>query len=222
MIYPLSSAIILTDAIFEAYGGATGTSTPAQRNAAYFIAEEELSNHLGTLLLPITMTGTVHPLSNGMTYLDWCYVHNISQLLITDSEDVIVSTVPHGWTLQDGDMGIVRLKSALAQYLGFCVENPGEVYNLAMTYTAGLPTGTANRPNVLNALTIMADIALKEIIDPAANESTGDIGVQQFSANGYSETRVQLARTALGTSARAMAARKLVMGLKIHRGLSLR
>lgn len=222
MIYPLSSAIILTDAIFEAYGGATGTSTPAQRSAAYFVAEEELSNHLGTLLLPVTVTGTVHPLSNGMAYLDWCYVQSISQLLIVADDDDVISTVPHGWILRDADMGIVKLKDALAHYLGFKVENPAEVYNFAMTYTAGLPTGVANRPNVLNALTIMADIALKEIIDPAANESTGDIGVQQFSANGYSETRVQLARTALGTSARAMAARKLVMGLKIHRGLSLR
>lgn len=222
MIYPLSSAIILTDAIFTAYGGATGTSTVAQRNAAYFIAEEELSNHLSTLLLPVTVTGTVHPQANGMTYLDYCYVQSISQLLITADDDDVISTIPHGWVLRDADMGIVKLNDALAHYLGFKVENPGEIYNLAMTYTAGLPTGTANRPNVLNALTIMADIALKEICDPAANESTGDIGVQQFSANGYSETRVQLARTALGTSARAMAARKLVMGLKIHRGLSLR
>lgn len=222
MIYPLDTAIILTDAIFIAYGGATGTSTQAQRNAAYYIAEEALSDHLETLLLPVTVTGTVHPLSNGMALLDWCYVRSISQLLILDADDYLVSTVPHGWTLRDADMGLVKLGSSVSHYLGYNLENPGEVYNLSMTYTAGLPTGTANRPNVLNALTILADIALKEIIDPAANESTGDIGVQEFSANGYSERRVQLARTALGTSARAMAARKLVMGLKIHRGLSLR
>ena len=51
-IYPYDYPLILTDDIFTGYGGLTGTSLPLQREAAYIIAEQQVSTYLGTFLLP--------------------------------------------------------------------------------------------------------------------------------------------------------------------------
>ena len=93
---------------------------------------------------------------------------------------------------------------------------------MEVAYNSGLPTGTAMRPNMLNALTIMSDIALKEMSALGLNESTGDVGVKIFASNGYQEQRVDLIRTALGTSARAQYARKLVNNLKLTKAYLFR
>ena len=56
--YPYSSPIILSDAIFTLYGGHTGSSVPAQRQAAYLIAEMAASDDISSFLLPTIVTGT--------------------------------------------------------------------------------------------------------------------------------------------------------------------
>jgi len=61
MEYPYASPIILTDAIFTAYGGHTGSSATAQRTAAYLIAEMAATADIGSFLLPTTVTGTFAP-----------------------------------------------------------------------------------------------------------------------------------------------------------------
>ena len=50
--YPFSTPIILTDDIFVQYGGQTGSSTPLQRQGAYWVAEKQATNYIGTFLLP--------------------------------------------------------------------------------------------------------------------------------------------------------------------------
>jgi hypothetical protein len=95
-------------------------------------------------------------------------------------------------------------------------------FNVLVGYESGLSTGTSMLPPVLNALTILADIALKDITDPHANEGVGDIGVQQWSSMGYSEIRTKLANSAFGSSARANRAMKLVEFIKRKKALRLR
>ena len=86
-------------------------------------------------------------------------------------------------------------------------------YNVQIVYTAGLPSGTSFRSDVLLALTTYADIVINEITG-YGNEAPGDIGVQDFSNQQYRESRVQLLRTQFGTSARAQFASKLLTSLR--------
>jgi hypothetical protein len=76
-----------------------------------------------------------------------------------------------------------------------------------VVYEAGLPTGVASQPAVLLALTMAATISLNEMIFPSANESTGDIGIKEFTSmgySGYSEKRVDMQRNTFGSSAKAV------------------
>jgi hypothetical protein len=75
-----------------------------------------------------------------------------------------------------------------------------------VVYEAGLPTGVASQPAVLLALTMAATISLNEMVFPSANESTGDIGLKEFTSmgySGYSEKRVATARNSFGNSAKS-------------------
>ena len=53
VFYPYNYPVVETDAIFIAYGGQTGTSVVAQRQAAYLIAEMTASLDVDTLLLKV-------------------------------------------------------------------------------------------------------------------------------------------------------------------------
>jgi hypothetical protein len=96
-------------------------------------------------------------------------------------------------------------------------------YQALIAYTAGLPTGVAALdPRLHQALTIAAEIALLEIIDPAANEGgPGDPGINEFVNMGYGEKRVHLLRTTFGNSARANKAKQLVSHLHMKTALKL-
>lgn len=199
--YPFNSPIILNDEIFTLYGGQTGSFNAAQRSAAYLIAETQASNYIGTLLLPTTVTGT------------WGYAPRI----VTDygyvSQVLSVGILGIG-SIYDCDLqsnsGCVFVWQDTYGYLdvscivGHCnCQGLVVPYQVQVAYQAGLPTGTANHPSVLLALTMAAQISLNEMIFPSQNESTGDIGVESFSSLDYSEKRRPMRRTVFGTSAKA-------------------
>src|SRR3972149_5790771 len=58
MLNIVTAPSILTDTIFVDYGGHTGTSTAAQRMAAYAIAEGQAAQEIGTFVAPTMVTGT--------------------------------------------------------------------------------------------------------------------------------------------------------------------
>jgi hypothetical protein len=87
-------------------------------------------------------------------------------------------------------------------------------------YTAGLPTGTANQPDMLMALTEYAKIGINEMIG-FGNEAPGDIGVQDFQNQQYREMRVKLLRTSFGTSAKAQFIDRLLSKYKQRRWVGL-
>jgi len=200
--YPHDGPIILDDDTFVEYGGETGTSTSAQRNAAYMAAEKRVTSYLGTFLLPTTVTGThpYDPTRNVAT--EFGYVHSINSVIIRsrdfDSDCSITETDKCAYIRDDG-YGILDVNYSIC----LCSCTPYNVYQIEIAYEAGLPTGTITQPDYLAYLTAYADIMLKEIGPDGGNPAPGDIGVQSFSEQGYSEKRIPLRTTTLGSSPRS-------------------
>ena len=212
-LYPYNSPIILTDSIYLAYGGMTGSSVANQRTASYLIAEEMVSEDLSTFLLPTIVTGTFRykPLDNYI--LDYGYVTRLFQIDFLDIEEKSVFTAypPNIYGgLLDEELGFLRANT----FCGCCP------YKIRVAYEAGLPSGTSYHPNILLALTTMASVFLNEIIG-YGNESAGDVGVESFRNQQYSEQRKFLMRTTFGTSAKAQFVWKLLGSLRKYRQVGL-
>ena len=211
-IYPFDSAIILTDDIYTSFNGNTGSSTQAQRNAAYFIAEERMSAHINTLLLPQIVTGTyLFRATARYLELDYGYVDKVDIVQFLDTKESVYYTISgtanvHA-SLRDPEYGLLDVHYIHGRCA--CSHIQAYPYKVRVIYQAGLPTGTANRDNMLVGLTTAAEIILNELIG-YGNESSGDIGVQEFRNQEYSEKRVKLGRTAFGTSAKAQFIKHLV------------
>lgn len=216
MEFPYSSPQILTDAIYIAYGGHTGTTTQAQRNAAFLIAEMAATEDVGSFLLPTTFTGTYTPEYGRPLMLDYGYVNSVNLVSFIDEKDCIywsqVGTDNYYVSIRgDGKRGIIDIDYLVAHCN--CCTNGEFPYKVQVVYNAGLQSGTSYLPDVLLALTTYADIIINEIIG-YGNEAPGDIGVQEFSNQQYRESRVALLRTQFGTSARAQFASKLLTRLR--------
>ena len=212
-LYPLSNHIILTDDIYVAYGGATGSSTQAQREAAYFIAERAVCEDISTLLLPVTVTGT-YTWNEYIPHLvtEWAYVNRVELVRFLNVEEEIYYTVTGTnnvhVSLRDDTYGIIDVHSLFGNCLCHSRLNPYP-YHIQVVYQAGLPTGTANLPDMLLALTTYAEIVVNEIIG-FGNEAPGAIGVESFRNQGYAEVRKKLKNTIFGSSAKAQFIDKLL------------
>lgn len=201
IVYPYSSAIILTDDIFVAYGGQTGTTPVAQRDAAYLIAEKRVSKYIGTFLLPTIVTGTYAYNGSNFISTEYGYVHSVKSATLLSIDNI------NSCTLSSTD-GCAFIFEDTFGYLNFsCIYNACNCfgwklpYQYQIAYEAGLPTGTASQPDVLLALTMIAQETLNEMVYPSANETAGARGVIRWSSLEYSEERLKLKRTALGQSA---------------------
>jgi len=221
--YPYDYPLILTDSIFTTYGGNTGSSVSAQRQAAYVIAEEFVSDDIGSFLLPTIITGTFLYIPHRMLILDNSYISRVILTRFISEDETIYSTVSGTANLyvhlSDDVRGVVQVDPYTA-YCG-CGHRDGLPYKVQIVYETGLPTGVAStNPKMLLALTASAEIALNEIIG-YGNESVGDIGVQEFRNQQYSEKRVGLIRTVFGTSARAQFIHKLLTKFRKYRYVGL-
>lgn len=206
--YPHSSPIILNDTIFNMYGGQISVFSQQQRNAAYQIAEQQTTSYIGTFLLPTIVTGTYG--YGGMVVTDYGYVSRILTVntLSLGGNCTISSDSGCAWIWND-TFGYVNT-SCLTSYsnCGF----GGVPYQVQLAYQAGLPTGTANQPSVLLALTMAAQISLNEMTFPSMNEGVGDVGIQEFASMDYREIRVKFKRTVFGSSAKAAKIASLLDG----------
>lgn len=213
--YPHSSAIILTDNIYNLYGGDIGDSTEARRNAAFFISEFRISNALNTYLLPTTVTGTYQynsfPIRAGYLELEHAYVNKVNAIWFYDTKETnyysVTGTANIYASIRNSEYGILDIHSLFSSCgCGTSIAYP---YHLKISYDAGLPTGTATQPVFLQALVIEAEIALNELIG-YGNEAPGDAGIKSFNSQDYSEDRFGLQRTNLGDSPRANYAYDLI------------
>ena len=203
IIYPHSSPIILTDSIYVAYGGQTGTSTVAQRTASYLIAEKQMSSHIGTFLLPTVVTGTFPWPSGHHLVLPYSHILSIPNVTVLTQESLVTCELNENSGcafLWDDTYGYIDVRQ-VASCCSCCTS--GYAYQVRVVMNAGLPTGTASQADMLLGLTLAGELNLNRIIDRSANEGTGDIGIEEFSNLGYREKRIGLKRTAFGNSAAA-------------------
>ena len=223
-IYPYSSPIILTDDIFQKYGGDKGKVEAEEAyEAAYLLSEMAVWSELDTFLLPTLVTGTQYYNPSQVFLLDYTYVNSISEIRFIDFKGDTYYTISgtdniHA-SLRDSTRGIVDINTILGS-CGCSSHGRPYPYQIQTVYTAGLPTGTASKPDILMALVTYADIILNEMVG-YGNESAGDIGVKSFKNQDYSEDRVALLRTTFGTSARAQLIQKLLAKYKVRRKVGL-
>lgn len=215
MIYPYTSPIILTDAIYQSFNGDLPKGTQYQRQYAYTIAEEIISEDLNTFLLPTNITGTFQYAPIGLM-LDYGYVNYVSWIKLFSYDDRMIyqTTGSNVLYLSDADKEYGRINLAAIPYI--CYQGGYAPVKAQIAYNTGFPTGTANGYKFLMALTTYADIILNEMVG-YGNEAPGDIGVQSYSNQQYRETRIGLFRTNLGSSPRAMFASRMLTNLRKHR-----
>lgn len=226
VIYPFNNPIILNDERFSLYGGlGTGSFSQAQLQSSYWLAEMQVSKYVGTLLLPHNVTGTMNYVGYNRLATDYGYVHQIN--------DITVFSKKAGSTtcqLQANDgcayiyedtYGYIDFKQVASvcgcSYVGYPYGRYTYYnfpYQIQAAYQAGLPTGVATMPGILEALTIVAQIDLNSKFPGIVgqNEGNGDIAIQEFKALDYTEKRGEhsLVRTILGESPQAMRASRLI------------
>lgn len=196
---------IMTDAYFTTYGGMTGSSTYAQRQAAYAIAEELAVADMGTFLVPTMVTGTYD--LTGEIWLEHSYVNRAVMAWVRSFDGTVQQTFSGSnyMRVRDREHGILDISNV---YRLCCYGYYDPLY-IDIVYEASLPIPVAYGANMLLALTTLAQIELNEIIG-YGNESPGDGGIEQFSNQDYSEKRVAQFKTSMGSSNKALYAHKLL------------
>lgn len=207
------------------YGGlGTGTFSSAILQNSYLLAEMQVSEYIGAPLLPVTITGTYPFMHQTRISTDWGYVQqllNVSILTRQSCQDCSLTVKEGcGYIYQDtyGYIDFRQLSSVCGWSWWGYPSAPYVLsyapYQIQVAYVAGLPTGTATQPGILEALTIVAQIDLNEKFPGMVgiNESVGAIGVQDFQSMDYRETRAAhaLVKTALGDDAKSQRAKKLI------------
>lgn len=216
---------VLTEALFTAYGGYTGTATSAQITAAFCVGEQLIQQQIGTFLTPTSVTGTlVSALAlMGPFTLDHSYLRTIDGVVLR-CEDASCDCDTTDYTacahIKSFEQSVIELRLGTSTCCGSCscCRRPLSFW---IDYTAGLPAGeAAAAPTMVLALTTIADIALQQITDPGASEGgPGDPGVQKWGSFTYREERVPLIVHAVGSSARANYAANLVVPWRIKRSI---
>jgi len=210
-LYPHQIPIVLNNASFLLYGGQTGSYNQAQLDAAYQIAEQQATTYLNTFLLTTIVTGTFGYAPRIVT--DYGYVNRVLGVNILSRDNWTNCTLQskNGCVfIWEDTFGYLDV-GCVVNYCG-CGGSPAPS-QIQVVYEAGLPTGVASQPAVLLALTMAATISLNEMIFPSANESTGDIGVKEYTSmgySGYSEKRVDMQQNAFGSSAKAIKIGQLI------------
>ena len=221
-IYPYNYPIILTEKIFQDYGGIIGSTIPAMRQVAYSVAEEFVTDDIGTFLLPTIVTGTYY-YSQSTLLTDYGYVNQVIMVRFLDTQEKIyysISGTANVYaSLRDDTYGIVDIHSVFANCRCVSSFNPYP-YKIQMVYEAGLPTGTANNPRVLLALVQAADMVLNQM-EGFGNEADGLVGVEAFKNQDYFEKRHSLKNTVFGSSAKAQFISNLLVKLRKHRYVRL-
>jgi hypothetical protein len=220
-VYPFTSSQLLTDDIYISYGGLTGTTSAVQRNAAYFIAEEQVSQEVNAPIAPATITGTYfYPHVGGVVQLDWMRLQEINEIRFLDGKGYNYHTITgidnYYAAIRYQERSVIDIFSIYANCSG-CGYTYSP-YQFQIVYRAGLPASISNSPNVLLALQQAAEIIINEI-QGYGNEGVGGVGIEAFKNQDYFEKREPMLRTAFGNSAKAQFIKQLLAGVKVHKGI---
>lgn len=214
MQYPYYSPLVLTDSVFLQYGGQTGSSTQAQRNAAYLLAEMQVTESLSAFLVPTVVTGSAFWKRNTLYETEYGYLLNIRSVYA----DTIESLDPLTTRVETGTALIRNWEQGLLDVFIPCNFDP--VYRVTVVYESGLSTGTVTQPDLLAGLVLAAQVNLNEWVGDLANEGVADVGVQKFSNQSYFEDRKYLLNTSFGNSATAQRIKRLLQRYKTKPSLS--
>lgn len=219
--YPFSTPQVLKDTLFALYGGDITKGNSDQRKLAFRLAEITATEDLGTFLLPTITTGTFYPPFVSPIITEFSHVHRVILTRFIDNEDKIYwsqsGTANVYVDLRNDERGIVDVNSMF----GNCnCHSAGQLpAHIQLVYEAGLPSGTTYQPDVMMALVTYADIILNEIVG-YGNEGAGDVGIDRFQSQSYSEAR-RIKATTFGNSPRANFASRLLKRLKKLRYVGL-
>lgn len=221
--YLYNTPQVLTDQIFFLYGGQSGTSSQAQREIAYTMAEEQMVEYLQSYLTPTMVTGTFFWRGKNPLELDYGWLISVNRVAINSvdwSNGCEVDSVTGCYAVRNAQYGYVDVA-----YLLNCGGCSGLVgyppYNIQIVYQSGLATGTYTSARMLQALTLAAQINLNEIDVSLSNESTGDAGIEFFINQRYHERRIKGITTVFGNSALAQRVARLVRGLRARPGTAV-
>ena len=223
MDYPYHSPLILTDDIFLLYGGQTGTASSAQRQAAYLLAEIQMTEYLDTFLAPTIVSGT-HWWGGGNPFeLDYGNILRIismtaSSIDWSNSCQVDVSTGSCA-AIRNAKYGYIDVSYMLS--CGGCGFVGSPPYNIQVVYESGFSSGTVYQPTMLSALALLAQTNLNDFDASLSSEGAYGVGIQRWSNQSYSETRVKLGKNAFGSSPAAQKIARLVGRYRAKPGLSL-
>jgi hypothetical protein len=225
--YPFHSPVILTDTIYNSFGGWTGTSNTAQRQAAYLIAEMQMTEHLASFLSPVQVTGTyeVHAYMQKI-YLGYGNILSVDLVNFYNANPTIVwscivnNVVGQSFVLDDA-YGLILITENILSTCS-CASMMGFPFKADIAFTSGIPSGTAYQPNMLLALTMAASLVLKEFIDPTSLEAgAGDAGIEQYAIGTYHEVRKKWGTNIFGNSAVANYVGTLVQPFKHKKAIKL-
>lgn len=222
MQYPYNAPLVLTDTVFTQFGGQTGSSTVVQRQAAYLLAEEKMTEHLRSFLVPTVITGTVFWRGGTLFETEFGNIQRVILVratTVTQIEPLTTQIYTGSVLVRNAEKGFLDITFPMYYR---AVNGYGNLYDNQAIYESGFSTGTVTQPDMLAALSMAAQIYLNMWVQDLANESTADIGVQSFSNQGYSESRVKLGRTAFGNSAMAQQIASLVRKYKTKTATSIR
>jgi hypothetical protein len=220
------SPVILTDAMFfENVPTCLLTGTNAQRQSAYGIAERQMIQELVTPLLPTQLTGTyMWPFRHSLA-LEFCHLQSVDRvrgLALDDACSCDLTAYDGCATIRSDTYGYIDPRIVYGA-LNVCGCGPGQIYQVEVVFTAGLPTGVAANDSSLHlGLATAAAQVLREIVDPGSNEGgPGAPGLKSWSADRYSETRVDPKKTPFGQNAIGTFIVGLVRHLRKDRAMAL-
>lgn len=224
MQYPYNSSQVLTDSIFVMYGGQIGTSTSLQREAAYLLAEDQMTEHLASFIVPTTITGTVSYIRNGIYETEYGNVTRVFSAMVDRVKQynpMTIETFTGTYLIVNGVYGYIGMYFDYSGCGGGC-GGGGNGYRYYAAYESGLSTGTANQPAMRAALTLAAQINLNEMDVSLSNEGVADVGVQRFSNQAYTEDRKTLGNTVFGNSAMAQRIARLTRKYRVKTAIGFR
>lgn len=204
--------VILTDTIFLQYGGLTGTSNDTTREIAYSLAEYQMEEYLHSFLSPTLTVETYFWGSGNPIVLKHGNVLSVESVVFSsiDGENsCAIDTVSGCHAVRGGGQWGYLDVSSLSK-CGGCSGLVSPPYNVEVTYTSGLTSGTNYQSDFLMGLVLAAQVNLNELDPSLSNEGTGDVGIQSFSNMSYSEQRAKLGTTAFGNSAISQRIARLV------------
>ena len=204
--------IILTDSIFLAYGGQTGSSNDTTREIAYNLGESQVEGYLHSYLSPTLTVETYFWGSGNPIALKHGNVISVESVVfssIDGANSCAVDTVSGCYAVR-GDEKYGYLDVSYLSHCGGCGGLVSPPYNVEVTYTSGFTSGTTYQSEFLMGLVLAAQVNLNELDPSLSNEGTGDVGIQSFSNMSYSEQRAKLGTTAFGNSAIAQRIARLL------------